>query len=56
MFYKMFQDRLEKKEKNIVNKKAQIKANETLAKVKEAMQIDYFHGDKFKNEIKAKYE
>ena len=38
------------------SKKAQIKANETLAKVKEAMQIDYFHGDKFKNEIKAKYE
>ncbi len=38
------------------SKKAQVKANETLAKVKEAMQIDYFNGDKFKNEIKAKYE
>ena len=35
---------------------AQVKANETLKKVKEAMQINYFENEKFKNEIKEKYE
>lgn len=38
------------------SKKAQIKAEATLQKVKAAMQIDYFANSKFKQEIEEKYQ
>ncbi len=37
-------------------KKAKLKANKTLAKVKGAMQIDYFKNDEYLKEIIAKYQ